>query len=366
MRSGENGEADAADRGGPLEALVDAGREEEGAEERQHGRRQDDDAFGTCRSPAVPGERMDEAGDGDGGRGEEALVDRGHVRFGDSGDEYTDRRREGREAGDVGDAQAGCPVPGDEADGGEQECDTPVQGRVGRTGAEEVVLADRPDVQIDEHDGEDRDALGGRGEVAPAQERGDQEGGDRDGADDDAAPDDAEVEEGVDEEEDRRDGEERDADDEQRDLHARASPLSPVEEQGRGSGLAYRNRRCCRWCRRTRLPRLVPDPPDDGDPLVEAARCGDRCGVEPRGIRMSEVQPACRTHRARERGEAGWAVGRAEEVLIAARERDPSGVLAVVDVVGHGVPRGRCQFRVSAGRHPGHPYSRRCDGVRLS
>ncbi len=189
------------------------------------------DAFGDPGAAALAliardeqsvGEGREDSGHGGTVAAEGVVVERQDLgRHPETEDEH--RRRHECVPGDRRHAQQGDAAPHDEERRTQGERRPPVQRLIARGDAEEVVLADRPGVQHHEQRAESGDALGGAGETASAQRRGDDDRGDGDGSHDEGARDDPVVDEGVDEPEHREGRQQRDADDDKRDLHARAA-----------------------------------------------------------------------------------------------------------------------------------------------
>jgi hypothetical protein len=283
---------DERERGAPLTIGRDRERREEGDSEARTGEGDGHGPLERRRLGGLPGrghetrrERMHEAGEGDGEEPEEDG-DRVVEWRGETGDEQAGTGRDRREGGDARDAEAGEAVPREETRRGDEERGAPVGQRIAARRREEVVRPDGVGVEVDEHDGERADALGGRRERASPKQGGGREGRDRDRADDGGAPDEAEVDECVDEEEDRGHGDERDTDDEQHDLHARTAGcrgLARVVRRWSDGRSAGRHRRRGVDGRRRQLRGRSGRCRGSGDRDGRRRRPGDRSGAGDRG-----------------------------------------------------------------------------------
>ena len=155
----DDGHDECGDGREPIAARLGERHDDQGDEEADQGEADRDRELDAPALREGRHERMHERADREPEEGEpEAGV---AVEFTpDARGEERDAGRNGREARDARHSQAGEAVPDDESHRRDDEHDAPVDLLVGLCGAEEVVGADRPGVEEDEHDSERGDALG--------------------------------------------------------------------------------------------------------------------------------------------------------------------------------------------------------------
>ena len=123
---------------------------------------------GMCRRRRAAGPVVDGSGQRRRGEGNEqstAVI----RRLAQASDHERDAGHDRAEADDVGSAEPGQSMPDEETDRGEYQRRSPECCTVGAPGAEEVIGADRERIEVDEHDSEHRDPLGGGRKGATSQ-----------------------------------------------------------------------------------------------------------------------------------------------------------------------------------------------------